>query len=51
MNGVFKPNGIKYEVEWKMISDKNCVSVHAYLFEQVIAKGLEKKNKILLPDK
>ena len=35
MNGVFKPNGIKYEVEWKMINDKNCIYVHAYLLNSL----------------
>ena len=35
MNGVFKPNGIKYEVEWKMRSDKNYIYVQAYLLNRL----------------
>ena len=39
MNGVFKPNGIKYEVEQKMISDKNYIYVHAYLLNRLQQRG------------
>ena len=31
MNGVFKPKQIKYEVEQKLINDKNCIYMYMHI--------------------
>ena len=50
MNGVFKPNRNQI---WNRIENEKWyelyIYVHAIFIEQVIAKGLEKRNKILCP--